>query len=289
MKQHTIIFVPHARARFRKFRLSTVQIATLVGLVLAVTVAGVFTTALYFRASVDREELARIEEENTVLRETNQRFEESVREMEGQLGDYQQRIHKLAIVAGIAELSPEEEAGIGGMEPLGAATDLDAEISFLTRQLEGLDDGMGALESQLDRRRVRISSTPAITPVKGILTSGFGVRNDPFTKRRAIHNGIDIVAPPRREVVASGAGIVTRAGRMPGLGNAVYVSHGFGLTTRYGHLSKVLVEPGQKVERGVVLGQVGNTGRATGYHLHYEVHRDGEPVNPLGFILDGTG
>ena len=85
---------------------------------------------------------------------------------------------------------------------------------------------------------------------------------------------------------ASADGIVVEAGEVTGLGQAVYLSHGFGVTTRYGHMSHVDVRPGQRVKRGDVVGRVGNTGRSTGYHLHYEVRVDGDPVNPLAYILD---
>jgi murein DD-endopeptidase MepM/ murein hydrolase activator NlpD len=89
-------------------------------------------------------------------------------------------------------------------------------------------------------------------------------------------------------VLAAADGIVVQAERNGRLGKAVYLSHGYGLTTRYGHLSRFNVTPGQRVKRGDTIGYVGNTGRATGYHLHYEVRLDGRPVNPLGYILDGT-
>jgi murein DD-endopeptidase MepM/ murein hydrolase activator NlpD len=89
-------------------------------------------------------------------------------------------------------------------------------------------------------------------------------------------------------VRAAADGIVVRAGRIGSLGKAVYVAHGFGLTTRYGHLSKIAVQAGQQVRRGDVLGNVGSTGRSTGYHLHYEVHLDGRPVNPVAYILDAS-
>ena len=104
------------------------------------------------------------------------------------------------------------------------------------------------------------------------------------------HNAVDIGSTPGHPVLAPGDGVVIRAGRIGRLGNAVYISHGFGITTRYGHLSRILVKPGQVVHRGQEIGDVGRTGRATGYHLHYEVRVDRRPVNPLGYMLDlGNG
>ncbi len=155
-------------------------------------------------------------------------------------------------------------------------------------RLQRMGLGMDLLERRFDERRLLISATPAITPAKGLLTSGFGYRRDPFTGRRAFHRGVDIVAPRGHEIHATGDGLVIRAGRLPILGSAVYVSHGLGIVTRYGHLSKIHVTPGERVMRGDVLGFVGSSGRSTGNHVHYEVRVDGEPVDPLGYILDGT-
>ena len=131
-----------------------------------------------------------------------------------------------------------------------------------------------------------ISSTPAIAPVRGIVTSGFGYRRDPITGQRAFHSGIDISAPPGKPVKSAATGVVVKTEEYGGLGRAVYVAHGYGITTVYGHLSRISVTPGQKVERGDVVGLVGNTGRSTGYHLHYEVQVEGKSVNPLAYMLD---
>jgi murein DD-endopeptidase MepM/ murein hydrolase activator NlpD len=145
------------------------------------------------------------------------------------------------------------------------------------------------VEAKLNQRVRWISATPAIAPVKGIFTSGFGFRSDPLTHGRGVHQGIDIAAAPGQPVRASADGVVVKAGTIGGLGQAVYVVHGFGVTTRYGHMSRIEVRPGQRVKRGDVLGRVGNTGRSTGYHLHYEVRVDGDAVNPLAYILDTPG
>ena len=156
-------------------------------------------------------------------------------------------------------------------------------------RLRQIDGTLKAVEARLHQRARWISQTPAITPVKGILTSGFGYRSDPVTHGRGDHQGVDIAAAPGQPVRASADGIVMRAGTIGGLGKAIYLAHGYGVTTRYGHMSKVEVRPGQRVKRGDIIGRVGNTGRSTGYHLHYEVRQDGQPVNPLVYILDNGG
>jgi murein DD-endopeptidase MepM/ murein hydrolase activator NlpD len=213
-------------------------------------------------------------------------FESSVRKLQGQLGQYEERTRQLAIVAGVEGLASGAEAGIGGgtmLEEAGTAG-LPAPESRASHLVGTLD----TVEARLNERVRWISSTPVIAPVKGIFTSGFGARADPLTHGRGVHEGVDIAAPPGQPVRASADGVVIRAGDVTGLGHAVFLAHGFGVTTRYGHMSRIEVRPGQRVKRGEIVGRVGNTGRSTGYHLHYEVRVDGEPVNPLAYILDDT-
>ena len=282
--QHTIIFVPHARAKFRKWRFTSLQVGLLIAVLLTLSATGIIASYLLLTNSFDRQQLEQITEENQSLRAVNQNFETSIEDLEQQLADYQDRIHKLAIVAGLTELSPNAEAGIGGGDPTEAGN--FEQLGFLQEQVDELGLGMSLLQRQFENQAVQISSTPSIRPVEGILTSGFGYRADPFTKQRAFHRGIDFIAPPGQEIYATADGLVTRSGRAQGLGIAVFLSHGFGISTRYGHLSRVAVKAGDRVKRGDVIGYLGNTGRSTGYHLHYEVHVDGKAANPLGYILD---
>jgi len=142
------------------------------------------------------------------------------------------------------------------------------------------------LENRFEERSRIVSSTPTIAPVKGIYTSGFGLRRDPVNGRPEFHPGLDIAAPAGYPVRASADGVVLRAGLNGGLGRSAALSHGFGYGTVYGHMSRLAVQPGQRIHRGDVLGYVGNTGHATGYHLHYEVHVDGKAVDPVRFILE---
>jgi murein DD-endopeptidase MepM/ murein hydrolase activator NlpD len=286
LKEHTIIFVPHARAQFRKWRFSSMQAGVFLGSLALLTSCGLAAMFALFNSTVDRDQLAQLKTENESLREVNRGFDDSVRELEGRVEDYQQRIHKLAIVAGITELSPNGEAGIGGSEPPAEAGGLQHDLLHLQTRLQRMGQSMEVLKDELARDNQWVSTTPAIVPTKGIFTSKFGYRSDPFTKRRAFHQGIDIVANRGKEILATGDGIVTQAGRARGLGNAVTISHGFGIKTRYGHMSKVEVHVGQEVRRGELIGRVGSSGRSTGNHVHYEVHVDGKPQNPLAYILD---
>lgn len=120
------------------------------------------------------------------------------------------------------------------------------------------------------------------------VTSGYGIRNDPFTGQLAMHEGLDFVAEVGSPIIATAAGTVTRSAWDPSYGNVVEVNHIEGFTTRYAHLSKRLVEVGQKVQRGDTIAQLGNTGRSTGPHLHYEVMRNDRVLNPTRMLLQTT-
>lgn len=287
-EHHTIIFVPHARARLRKWRISSLQIKITLAAVLLLTATAGYLTWAYFTTTVDRSQLSDLERENQTLRQINLSFEQSIRKLEGQLASYEDRTRQLAIVAGLEDLAADgdDEAGVGGDPLLLDPTTGRYDLSALADRAGTLSGRLEEVHELLEERRLKISSTPAISPVRGILTSGFGYRRDPVHGGRAFHQGLDIAASRGFPVRAAADGMVTRTGRIGGLGKAVYIAHGFGVGTRYGHLSKITVEPGQEIRRGDILGEVGNTGRSTGYHLHYEVHVDGKAVNPLAYILD---
>lgn len=133
-----------------------------------------------------------------------------------------------------------------------------------------------------------LAAIPAIQPVRNEnlkqIASGFGYRNDPFTKARKFHEGMDFSAKTGTPIFATGNGVVERADNTAsGYGNHIVVRHGFGYETLYGHLSKYNCRAGQRVKRGDIIGYVGSTGRSEGPHLHYEVHKNNEVVNPLNF------
>ncbi len=283
-RHHTVILVPHAQAKLRKWRVTNLQIGLTAGALLALTLASIFTLWSFFHTPSNPAEIARLRQENERLRRTNQTFETSLQDLQGKLSRSEDRTRDLAIVAGLADVG-NAEAGIGGGAPIDEAM---PDLASMADRAGVLDGTLDAVEAKLDERVHWLSATPAISPVKGILTSGFGYRADPMTHGRGVHQGIDIAAPTGQPVQATANAIVLRAATVGGLGKAIYLAHGYGLTTRYGHLSQIEVKPGQRVKRGDVIGRVGNTGRSTGPHLHYEVRVDGQPVNPLAYILDGT-
>lgn len=142
------------------------------------------------------------------------------------------------------------------------------------------------LWESLSERQSLLSSTPNIRPAKGWFTSRFGYRVSPFTGRSTLHAGLDIAAAPGSPIHAPADGIVTYAGYDEGYGKMVTIDHGYGVSTRFGHNAQIYVQVGQKVSRWDVIASVGNTGRSTGPHLHYEVRVNGIPRDPALYILD---
>lgn len=281
--RRTLVLIRRGEREETRWRLSPRRVAAVATVVLA-AMASVGTIGWFTAASRSGQaELARLRDENEALRRAATTFEGRLGEIQEKLAASEDRTRKLAVVAGIGDLGPAGETGIGG--PLLGSAGAEAALATLENRSERLARELDRVEGRIQENLSRLTATPAIWPVAGILTSGFGTRRDPLTGQRAHHSGVDISAPPGRPVVAAASGVVIRTEQYGGLGRAVFVSHGFGLTTVYGHLSRVLVSPGQRVERGATVGLVGNTGRATGYHLHYEVQVDGDSVNPLPFLL----
>ena len=138
---------------------------------------------------------------------------------------------------------------------------------------------------RLDQFQQDTIAIPSQRPISVVnLTSGFGVRSDPFHGGAAMHAGVDMAGPTGTPIYATADGYVGRAGWTGGYGNLVELEHGRGIETRYGHLSAILVHPGQKVRRGDMIARMGSTGRSTGSHLHYEVRIDGHAINPIPFL-----
>jgi murein DD-endopeptidase MepM/ murein hydrolase activator NlpD len=285
LKHHTIIVVPHTRARFRKWRVTNRQLAIGVGLVMSALVVSGFTTWSFFARSVDKNQLSKLSEENRLLRDANQKFETDIRELKSQLSSFEERTRQLAIVAGLDGGASEQDTGIGGDSGVGIDA-VERDLAALQTDSVRVSASLDQVDALLTERSRRILATPSITPVRGVLTSGYGYRADPITGNRTFHRGIDLSTSPGQPIYAPADGVVVLAERAGRLGNSISLSHGFGYSTRFGHLSKIVIEAGQKVTRGDVIGFVGNTGRTTGYHLHYEIKLDGKPVNPLAYILD---
>jgi murein DD-endopeptidase MepM/ murein hydrolase activator NlpD len=160
----------------------------------------------------------------------------------------------------------------------------DDTFGLLRNVLEGLQSRLHDVRYMVERRNALAAATPSIWPAHGWLTSRMGSRQDPVSGGDDFHAGLDIAGEKGQPIYATAAGRVSQASYQSGYGNLVIVDHGFGLETKYGHLSSFTVKPGQNVKRGDVIGRLGATGRATGYHLHYEVRANGRLLNPLQLL-----
>ena len=283
----TIIFVPHARAKFRKLKVSHRLLFSVLSIVTSSLCLSSFFSVQYFTSLSQTHELSKLKRENRDLQTANEQFSKSVESLRTQLVTVEDRTHKLAIIAGIGSLDEGSQGGVGGIRPadLGENPYRD-DLDKMSLRSHRLDSDLSVLEQKFVAQSQLLSSTPSIAPVHGILTDGFGGRSDPFTGEPGTHNAIDISSAVGQAVRAPADGIVVKSEWANGYGNVIYISHGYGFSTRYGHLSSFAVRPGQRVKRGDILGYVGSTGRSTGPHLHYEVRVNNNPVNPLEYILN---
>ena len=160
----------------------------------------------------------------------------------------------------------------------------DAALGVLSDLLGVLGSRLDSVRDSVERRHALASATPSVWPVAGWLTSYFGSRKDPFTKDADFHPGLDISADYGQPVLATADATVSSAAANGSYGNMVILDHGYGIVTKYGHLSRFAVMGGQRVKRGDVIGYVGSTGRSTGAHLHYEIWMNGHLTNPMTLL-----
>lgn len=212
------------------------------------------------------------------------------------LSELQERDDNIYRVYFEASPIPEEhrKAGFGGVnrykhlegfKSSEMITNVTKEIEILSKKTVVQSKSLDEIVSLAKEKEEMLTSIPAIQPVKKQdltrVASGYGIRMHPILKIRKMHNGMDFTAPKGTPIYASGNGKVARADRSATFGKVVYIEHGYGYKTIYAHMSKIATKKGNKVKRGDLIGYVGNTGRSNGSHLHYEVHKNGKPVNPI--------
>jgi len=248
-----------------------------------------------YQARIDR-----LQEQNQAQAFHVQQFTDRLGHLSGQMERLQNFYAKLKILANLDLQEPQDPSmAAGGPQPDTREINMYLEES-LKRQIQRVHWEMEELqmlaeiqernaykvERFFDSQRSLLASTPTIWPVRGWITSSFGQRISPFTGRLQMHEGLDIAARPGTPVKASAEGVVIYSGWKSDFGKLVTIDHRYGYRTRYGHMSKIYVKNGQRVKRGDTIGAVGNTGRSTGPHLHYEVKVRGLPVNPKTYLLD---
>jgi murein DD-endopeptidase MepM/ murein hydrolase activator NlpD len=230
-----------------------------------------------FYGLTQQAEHLRIEHENQRLRAENEKQRQELQKLDNRVDAVEQSSRKLAEISGVAE----EQKAVHGQGGPARPVDSAATLAALESKTAKVERELHMYEGFLRQHGV----IPSLWPVMGKLESGLGGRRNPFGGRGfEYHEGQDIDAPYGTPVQVAASGRVIIAGRQRGYGNVVYVDHGNGLSTRYGHLSEIDVTVGQTVTRGQTIGLVGSTGRSTGPHLHYEVRINNQPVDPRQYL-----
>ncbi len=287
---YTLIVVPHAKAKFRKFQVSVRLTKWVLGSLVVLAVALVGIVAHYTWINVEVAELSRLRGENLALAAKARAYEENAGRLQTRVLTLQNMVTKLGLMAGVEERLPESGlGGVGGVSRLDATApslDIAASLQDMDQTISSLTRKSSRLQAIFEDQAVLLASTPSIWPVRGYFSDRFGNRKDPFTGMPDFHPGIDVSTPRGTKVLAPADGVVTYRGSRGAYGNTLVIDHGFGIVTRYAHLEGYEVRPGQRVQRGDVIGFVGNTGRSTAPHLHYEVWVDDQLQNPIKFILE---
>jgi len=309
-----VIFVPRSAGRGRNFSLSSAQllILTIVVLLALPAIIGVvsYKVANYLDPASGTREPEYVRRQAALLTTERQAIEQARRDAELHLNALAQRLghmqaemlrlnalgQRLARMAGLdkREFDFSEAPAMGGPEAAGVLSSMTVpdflkQLEQVSVQIGRKSERLAALESTLLDKQLHAAVHPVGWPSDGgWVSSGFGLRSDPFTGRTAFHEGVDIASRFGSTIKAMGGGVISYAGQKDGYGLTVEITHGNGYTTRYAHCSAVLVRVGDRVAKGQDVAQVGTTGRSTGPHLHFEVLRDGKAVNPGSYLKSAS-
>lgn len=289
-KFYTFLIFPGAHGKLHKVRMPFY----VVHLVLAFSVVGIMTVAAlassYARMLLKVSNYNSLRTEREALKSQYRTLENAVTQTNAKLGSLQSLAAEVALTYGFGE--PSRPRLSQAVLTLATQNNSSAESSFnaslrafslMKSAAVNSPKDMAVLGLVSDPRLDR-SALPSVWPVRGQITGGFGERMDPLSGEGSFHSGVDISARYGTMVEAAADGIVFACGPDAGYGNAILIDHGYGITTKYGHLSKIDVVVGQEVKRGQIIGAVGMTGKATGPHLHYEVLVHDTPVNPAKYL-----
>jgi murein DD-endopeptidase MepM/ murein hydrolase activator NlpD len=300
LKKITIIYLPDGVTAVRQYSIPRALIVSI--FLLALVAAGFFVWA-----AVDYIELRKKVPENLNLIEENKQYKDQLASLTGRIDQINKRLLELQAfenkLKGMVQLNTAEMnsafSGIGGSSvPLSdaavagkdsllqVASLMNTSLDNINKEIAGQTQQKNAILAFIEKEKSRWHSTPSIAPAGGWISSRFGNRISPFTNKREFHSGLDISSIFGTKIEAPADGVVSSVKKSSGLGLSVTINHGHGFQTRYGHLSSVLVAKGQRVRQAQEIALMGNSGLATGTHLHYEVYQNGTPVNPEKYILN---
>jgi murein DD-endopeptidase MepM/ murein hydrolase activator NlpD len=301
-KTYTLILVPDHESAVKRYQIQRSFVYQVGGGLLALVLlagVGVFN---YFQVSHDASENRILRDENLTLKSQLKAIRGRIDHIGSTLDRVERFDQKLRAVTLLSDpqrnlamgptsdpSAPELSNGAPFTTKLASAVTpqaLSSRLDKLSAEANRQEQSLQELQAYFQEQKSLLASTPSIWPARGWVTSDFGQRLDPYTAERVMHEGLDIAAPAGRDVESPADGTVVFAGLEGGYGNVVVIDHGYGIKTRFGHLSQLMVKAGQRVKRGDTIAAVGNTGRSTGPHLHYEVRVNGVPANPRKFILE---
>ena len=295
-KRYSIVLADRSTGVVRRFTISVVPVLATVAFLFSLPVLMGLGARWSAQSAID--ELAA---ENLVLEMENASYKDATGQLASQISTLQSTVEQLGVsskvdpqVSRAMEKLPaivKSRAMGGGDSASLAGPVLGGAFGAPDNTFGVLRDLLGVLEGRLnnvrrgvEKRQALAAATPSIWPVPGWLSSAYGNRRDPFTGDAAFHPGLDISADYGQPVQATADGTIVSAERNGSYGNLVVIDHGYGITTRYGHLSRFAVSNGEQVRRGQVVGYVGSTGRSTSPHLHYEILVNGRLTNPLRLL-----
>jgi murein DD-endopeptidase MepM/ murein hydrolase activator NlpD len=297
-KRYTIVLADRTTGVVRRFTIGVKPALAAVCFVLSLPVLVGIGAAMKAK-----EEVANVFAAQAVLELENANYRETTEALAGQIMALQTAMSDLGARAALdpsLQNSMDKLPAIVRNRAMGGPTDAGSALTSVTPGLsspentfallkdllQGLESRLQSVRTDVDKRNQLAAATPSIWPTHGWLSSSTGNRTDPFTGEKDFHPGLDISADKGDPVYSTADGKVMSASAAGNYGNLVIIDHGFGIETRYGHLSAFKVKAGQHVKRGDLLGLVGATGRATGAHLHYEVRANGRILNPLQLLLN---
>jgi murein DD-endopeptidase MepM/ murein hydrolase activator NlpD len=288
----SLIVIPHTKTSSRTLSFSkrAIKSAIWTGILAGTLLLGI--TVDYVRIQLSRQTYGALKAENLKQKQEIEQYQSQFTALQNNVGKFEEYVGKINLMAGIA--SPDKLMSPGAVgDPRGEQVipGPPGQLSIgnlqnMKLKTEDIQKNFDALVKVLENQASLLSSIPSIWPTNGWPSSGVGYRPDPFTGKQTWHSGLDIAAAYGNPVVAPADGYVVQTTADKYFGNSIQINHGGGITTLYGHLSKIEVKPGQKVKRGDEIGKVGSTGRSLGAHLHYEIRVNDKIVNPLRYILE---